>query len=137
MCFYYQFWRIFVGNNLSNSKQINLCLIQERELTFGLQQLYKYVDLTFSDHIAALGNPLLMHRLHQLLNLNSGRIEVSSNGFRISLNHLAYQFTWLEERFFKKSFSMIASLMTVLERKSCRKTHQDWISASFNQTSSI
>ena len=25
--------------------------------------------------------------------------------------------------------------MTVLERKSCRKTHQDWMSASLNQTS--
>ena len=52
---------------------------------------YKYLDLTFSDHIAALGNPLLMHRLHQLLNLNAGRIEVTSNGFRISLNHLAWR----------------------------------------------
>ena len=31
---------------------------------------------------------------------------------------------------------MIASLMTVLERKSCMKTHQDWMSASLNQTSS-
>ena len=88
--FVHKFLRNFVSNSLTNSEQIKLSLIREREFTVGLQQLHKYLELTFSDHIAALGNPLLMHRLHQLLNLNSGRIEVTSNGFRISLNHLAY-----------------------------------------------
>ena len=49
---------------------------------------------------------------------------------KIKIKEQVFQFvvkmfpsTWLGERFFKKSFSIIASLITVFERKSCKKKH--------------